>query len=571
MRYFGGSPAAAEIERLAADLPFDEDDWLASEMRLEGLSSSPDPQTAARAAARSTQLMLTAGRPRDALVCLRRLEHDWPDTIGLEGKTGLALASEFRKNSEIAQEIALEAPWPEGLVEVERLGAVAIVVGAQRSFEIPIVGDRGPFFQDAIVQIAASWRELSARDALGRQLWKFSLNEAIQQTAPAFNRAYTCGHLVLLSIGAQVLAIDILGTPDEPGPRLLWKFNLSPSVSRPNLGQRWPGMNRRRVMMLNHVGEQLGTIGPVTREQVTLLAGHKLMALDLLSGKPLWIREGATPGTELFGDDKFLCAIAPDSDEAIVYDALDGSLLGNRLLPAVRLRVDTVGRHIVTWQTRSGRQVLGLFDPWTGKDLWSRDFEDTAQLALVEHDEAAVLEISGKVTVLSLADGKIQFQTTAEHEPQVQKIHVIRSRAHYVLIANQWPSTGVPGWQQVAPQVIPVHGRVYGYDRQTGKRLWTTQIDRQGIDLHQPGNLPVLTFVCHFAPAKKNVPGLDNRFGLTCLDKRNGRLVFDNRNFDEQQFLFIEYSADIEQKQLDLRLLRSVLRLTFTDKPFPDE
>jgi outer membrane protein assembly factor BamB len=211
-----------------------------------------------------------------------------------------------------------------------------------------------------------------------------------------------------------------------------------------------------------------------------------------------------------------------------------------------------------------------MFDPWSGKDLWSSDFEDTAQLALIEQDEAAVLEISGKVTVLSLADGKVRFETTAEREPQVRQIHVIRSRDNYVLIANQWTGQ-VQGWHQVTPQGIPVHGRVYGYDRLNGKRLWTTQIDRQGIDLlHQPANLPVLTFVSHFAQAKKSVPGLDSSFALTCLDKRNGRLIYDKRDFDEH-LLFVEYAADIEQKQLDLRLFRSVLRLTFTDKPFPDE
>ena len=80
----------------------------------------------------------------------------------------------------------------------------------------------------------------------------------------------------------------------------------------------------------------------------------------------------------------------------------------------------------------------------------------------------------------------------------------------------------------------------------------------------------MLTFVSHFALPKKNVPGLDSRYGLTCLDKRNGRLVIDNRDFDEQ-IPFVEYTADVEQKQLDLRLFRSILRLTFTDKPFPDE
>ena len=568
LRYFGGSPAIAEMGMLSVALPFDETDWLADEFRLEELCQSKEASVAAAATARLAQLLLLAGRPRDALVCVRRLEHDWRETICLDGKTGQAFASELRKNSDVAQEVALEAPWPEGHVEVERLGAIVGTSG-QKSLEIPLIGERGPFFQDSIVQMGFNWKDFSARDALGRNLWKLSLDLPLAQHAPAYIRAYPCGHLLLLAVGPQILAIDILGTPEEPGPRLLWRFNLSSSASRPNIAPRWPGMaGRRRMMQFNQVGEPAGTIGPVTREQVTLLAGRKLMALDPLSGKPLWMREGVTPGTELFGDTRFLCAVAPDSAEAVVYDALDGSLLGNRPLPPANWRVDTVGRQIVTWRTLNNRLVLALFDPWSEKDVWTRDFENTAQLALIDLDEAAVLEVSGKVTILSLADGRVRFETTAEREPQVRQIHVLRSRDHYVLIANQ--STGGPGWQQVGPQVIQVHGRVYGYDRQTGKRLWTTQMDRHGIDLHQPVNLPVLTFVSHFALAKKNSPAMESRYALTCLDKRNGRLVFDDRNFDEQ-ILFVDYAADVEQKQLDLRLFRSVLRLTFTDKPFPEE
>ncbi len=568
VRYFGGSPENGEIENLAAELPFDETDWLEDEIRLEGLCHSKNPQTAALAAARLTQLMLLAERPRDALVCLERVERDWPEIVSIDGKTGHALVAEWRKKDEITREIQLEAPWPQGLVEVERLGAVSGAQAAARTFEIPLVGDRRPFFSDSIVQIGSNWREFSARDSMGRQLWKLMLDGSTGPTNTAFNRAYTCGHLLLVSMGTHLLAMDLLGKPDEPGPRLLWRTNLVAPVNRALPNQRW-GMMPRRRMPFNQVSEQTATIGPVTREQVTLLSGRRLSALDPLTGKPLWIREGVTPGTELFGDSEYLYAIAPETDEAVVYNALDGSLLGNRPLPAARLRFDFVGRHIVTWRTQKGRQILALFDPWTGKDLWSRDFEDTAQLALVELDEAAVLEISGKLTVLSLADGKVRFETTAEPEPQVRQIHVIRSRENYVLIANQ--ATGAwPGWQQVAPQVIPVHGRVHGYNRQNGKHLWTTQVDRQGIDLHQPANLPVLTFVCHLTQLKKNTPGLESNYGLTCLDKRNGRLVFDNRNLDET-LLFVEYAADVDLKQLELRLFRSVLRLTFTDKPFPAE
>jgi hypothetical protein len=67
---------------------------------------------------------------------------------------------------------------------------------------------------------------------------------------------------------------------------------------------------------------------------------------------------------------------------------------------------------------------------------------------------------------------------------------------------------------------------------------------------------------------RNGLPGYRTFFGLTCLDKRNGRLAFDNREFDEQ-LLFVESTADKDQKQLDLRLFRSILRLTFTDRLLP--
>jgi hypothetical protein len=166
--------------------------------------------------------------------------------------------------------------------------------------------------------------------------------------------------------------------------------------------------------------------------------------------------------------------------------------------------------------------------------------------------------------VVSLADGTVRFTAATEPEPDLRQLHAIRSRDQYVVIANQ--PADLTGWQHV-PQVIAVNGRVYGFDRKTGSRLWATEVYRQGIDLNQPAELPVLTFLCHYSLPKSNQPGLRSFFGLTCLDKRNGRLVVDNREFDEQ-LLFVEYSADSDQKQIDLRLFRSILRLNLTDKPY---
>lgn len=560
-RYFGGSMVWAGLDRLNVDMPLDAD-WLADEIRLESLTKSTDPQVAATAAARLVQLFLTAERPRDALAAARRLAERWPDVIAIDGKTGHALAADWLERKEIRREAALEAPWPAGMIEVERLGAIG--AAADRHYEIPLVGERGQYFQDTLVQISFNWRDVSARDSFGRQLWKFALDVPVAQRQPQLNRAYASGHFVLLSIGSELLAIDVLGTADAPGPRLLWSHSMRSSGGREGIPQRRVPLNLRKRFVYNEMGELAGTIGPVTGDHVTVLAGRKLMALDPFTGKAMWAREGILPGTELFGDERVIYAVAPDAAVAAVYDAVDGRLLGERALPPATKRVDAVGAHVVTWRVKAGRQVLARFDPWSGKDLWTRNFEDTAQLALIDFDEAAVLEISGSLTVVSLADGTVRFTAATEPEPDLRQLHAIRSRDQYVVIANQ--PADLTGWQHV-PQVIAVNGRVYGFDRKTGSRLWATEVYRQGIDLNQPAELPVLTFLCHYSLPKSNQPGLRSFFGLTCLDKRNGRLVVDNREFDEQ-LLFVEYSADSDQKQIDLRLFRSILRLNLTDKPY---
>ena len=570
LQYFSGISSAPELERLSAEGSLDGDSRLAEELRLEGLQGSGDIGTVASANARLVELLLAAGRSRDALVCLRRLEQAGPEGVRLDGVAGTQLAAAWRTSADLQKELALEARWPEGQIEVEKHDVIPNAGVAQRSFELPLIGDRGRFFNDASVQISFNWRDCSARDALGRQLWKISLDTPMTQM-PQFSRAYVCGHFVLLSVGAQVLAVDVLGTGTEPGPRLLWQMSLGWASPRAGgirrMGRPVPG---QRPMPLNQDGEPVGVVGPVLREQVTLLSGRRLMALDPISGKQLWTREGIRPGTELFGDSRLLYAVGPDEIDAIVFNAVDGTLLGSRRLPPKRQRKETIGSRIVTWGLSDNRQILSLHDPWTGTDLWSHNFEDTADAVVIESDEAFVLEPSGKVSCVTLADGKVRFVARAEAEPQLSKIHVIRSRDEYVLIANEWAASPT-GWQEPVLGAIPVKGRAYGYDRQTGKRLWTTPIDRQGIDLRQPAHVPVLTFVCRFdQPRTNGPPGIDSQFGLTILDKRNGRLVFDNRDLKEQ-ILFIEYTGDADQKLLELRLLRSVVRLTFTDMPFPDE
>src|SRR5207302_7027588 len=82
---------------------------------------------------------------------------------------------------------------------------------------------------------------------------------------------------------------------------------------------------------------------------------------------------------------------------------------------------------------------------------------------------------SSDLTVVSLADGRVRFETPTEPEPDLRQLYVIRSRDHYVVIANQPPDP--TGWQQVTPQTIPIHGRVYG--RTEERRVGKTSVARR--------------------------------------------------------------------------------------------
>ena len=48
------------------------------------------------------------------------------------------------------------------------------------------------------------------------------------------------------------------------------------------------------------------------------------------------------------------------------------------------------------------------------------------------------------------------FEAAAEPEPQVQKIHVLRSRNQYLLIANRVVGSTLPNWVPVTPQAVAV-------------------------------------------------------------------------------------------------------------------
>ncbi|MFN0054491.1 MAG: PQQ-binding-like beta-propeller repeat protein [Planctomycetales bacterium] len=567
--YFGGlfhSPELIESQFRAASTG----NWLEEELQWRPWCDAKDPALAAQATGRLAALLLAAERPRDALSPMARLERDWPQVVALDGLRGVELVSQWKERPEVRRALAPAHVWPSGVVRAEREPNVGNPTSS-RAFMIPLEGDRHPYFADVTLEISGRWQDFIARDTLGRPIWKVSLDSPIPTTNFVFNRAYPCEHLLIIAIGTQVVAIDTLGTAEQPGARLLWRMNLI-DIPSGAIVPRGMGNFRRRMPLNQMVADQLGSVGPVARDYVAVFKGRKLMALEPLTGKPLWTRDGMTPGSEALGDEELLFVIPPDSTRAQMYRALDGELLGDRDFPAAGLRVGMTGRFATTWQETPEGQVLTSYDIAAQQVRWQRPFAPGAQIAVIDERDVAVLEPGGRFTVVALADGAPRWEAAVGPQPRVHQLVVVRSGGMYLAIINEPLANSVPQWIQSNLQSLPVNGTLHGFDVQTGQPLWTTRIQRQLLDMNQPAGLPLLTFMVQTQEPRAKAGALvENKLNLLCLDKRTGRVLYEDKRRDEPSLFYVEYGVDFDQQQIELKLARSTVRLTFTDTPWPEE
>lgn len=573
LRYYGDLFDVTDLKRSAAHLP-PTGNWLEDEFLSLRLAESADLDTAASAVARAARVLVDSERPQDTRILLQKIEQNWPDTPAFDGKTGRELVAEWMKRPELARGSVSSAGWPTGQVLIERDLAVGNPTG-NGAFKIPFEGTRAPFFGETTVEIGGNWQHFLARDALGQPAWRLNLEEQVQPVNYYLNRVWTRDHFLLVSMGAQILAIDTLGLADAPGPRLLWRMNLSDLPTIPAVVPNGLRAMRQR-MPINQFGEPPGSIGPITRDSVILQKGRKLMAVEPMTGNQLWVRDGILPGAELTGDDAHLCIIPPDvnpatAGTAVVVRMLDGEIVGNRSLPPANVRLDSVGSSCLTWQSLAGRQELARFDIVGGKAIWKRGFAIDSLIATIDGDSAAVLEPEGRFVVVSLADGHVELEASVESFGTANQIFVRRSPDQYVLFCNEQLELGNLGQGQISPphQSVFVHGNVHAFDRSSGKRLWTTRVDRQAYDPTQPAAMPILTFMTTVVYPGQRPNSVESRVCLTLIDKRTGRVLYDERRLEEPP-LPIEYNVDREEREIEMKMMRSTLRLKFTDKPWPE-
>jgi len=593
LRHFGDVGDHDDVRLRLAKTLLDQDNLLECEALAMRLEESSNPTHRRAANALMAKLLRRAGRDDDAEPYCRRLQSQWPDVVCLDGKTGTQVLEELNSGGAALVPKTTTRDWPAGKVVVEKLPRDE---GVNRGVSLAAFrfGDGAePFFQNVDVMLEVQGPAIVGRDGLGRETFRAGLGEGAREIAgltrsPSHDvrRATARGHLLICSLGEQVAALDTLGKAEAADGELLWRKNLTSEFELANSRRRVVAIRApggfRRVRVTNGNDVSLGTLGPVTVHGAIFAQTNDVFCVDSLTGEEAWIVHNMTPGSELFGDDDYLFIVPPDSGrndvEATVVRTRDGRRLGQRSIPPAKERLAFVGRRLLQMTETGGKLTVRLYDPWSRKNVWEPlIFPGDSKIDLVDEHAVAVMQRSGLFQMFSVKDGTNIISQQLEREPTLTMVRVEKTRDHYLLLVAH----GAPQPGNNQERIYPIEmdsrgfplftGRIYLFDRKSGEPVWPAPVvlQNRGWLFSQPIDLPVITFAEQHGSRRPNGQRTNN-LSLMCLDKRTGRLVFQESGLSNSDRP-LSWTCDVDEKTVTLSMRNGARRMTFTDEPISPE
>jgi outer membrane protein assembly factor BamB len=596
---FGNQPQAAAARAELRERLTQAGRIMEAEMLVASAVDPADRKAQASLLADMVSLNMQAGRVSDAAACFRQLRRDYPEVPCHGGMTGEQWLAVYPKADALRKEVNFQAPpWKTGEVTAAAPDANDNSFPHGPHYETPFEGPRGPYFTDYNVNLEVNQQVVSLRDGLGQQLpnpmrlLENSRMGGLYNASPGVARS--CGHLLLISMGAKIFALDPWKAADKVS-QTLWTKDLTEPASE--------GAGINVVLQINNGFERESRpnpFGPVNARYASFQRRRDIVAVDPITGDPLWVRQDIPPQSEVFGDEQYLFVLSPGSDEASVYRAIDGQLLGTRHIPRPKSDdpsdfgeragnstlassgYEYFGRYVLTWKQGDDNndRILTLFDPWQQKAVWpARTFASGSCVSVIENEAVGVMEPLGHFVLTALGDGHTiaDLNLPARQHFPVTDLVVRRFGDQYIVLAhdsrmfgNVTEDQGMQPPQGMATYAVR-RSRIYALDLQ-GKPAWPApaDVDHAQFLLNQPGRLPVLVFASFHDEYRPRSATNTVRGSVVAVDRRSGRIVYDNRDLRGQMrgmAKFIDIRGDPAENVVRIAANNQTVNLTFTDKP----
>ena len=611
---FAFHPAADEARLSLIDSFMESGNLLEAELLVHPLLDSAQRSVAAQAAAWNVKILVAAERWTAAATAGERLLRDFPKGEVLPGKTAERFNAELSERLNYRLGIAtINTVYPRGrvVVEQEKHSIPQDSGESRKQLHLCRWLQENNRYSASLQAIYNSAQEtLLLRDSYGQELINVSLKPTLLKPrsgrgGPFGERASNVvayharmmGHLLLISTGNEVIALDALRFQHDSEATILWRQDLHDEQDRSELRylsahafQNPWGMTR--VMVVDGQRRPVGSTSPLTSAGVCFLRNRQLVCVDPLTGDTLWQRSDVPLGCELLGDAEHVYAAIPNEKEVRAYRLLDGALVENRSIAPLEQRVATNGARVLSWSQSKGEEEseatapleLRLNDLTHQREVWRETAPPGSRGFMIGSNEVAILQPDGKLRIRSLLDDSVQLTAQLEAEAKLQQLYLLRSREQYFVfvalpeinplpraIVQTAPRTGNPNERDAVPFAALMTGKVYAIDRTSGKPAWPAPaaISQMGVPFDQPLDQPVLIFQRNIdtnsgGSASKRIAS------MLLLDKRTGATLFRDDALDNEISTY-EVNIDRERPIVKISIPQRTLTLRFTAEPAPPE
>ena len=577
--YFGFHPLGESARLELARSLLANDDFLEAEQLLARLELSGNRLMAAEAAAELAALFVRARQFELAGQYYNKLRDLYAD-VPISGGRSVMKIYEQALGGDVAN--WLNPPqWNDGRVEIaDASDGAARFQNYAFNQVVTLLDVRGPVSSGThIVADTQRTNMVTVRDGRGNELVQANIvrtdgRQFYSNNALPAHQARIHGHLSMVQVGTELFAISALRSLKRNGDAVLWREDLVQAgdsgiaAMRVQNRQQSNPWDDPRYVLTDATGRPIGQLGPFTTSGQIYQRGREIYCVDALDGEVIWVRSDIDVGSDLFGDDDLLFVTAPNSDESLVLDPLDGSELGRRKIVKADARWTTRGRNVLTWTQADGRLVLRLFDAWTGTNLLQRDCAIGSKGFRIGNEEIAVLQPDGVLFIASLDSGELRVSTTVEACTNLAQLRVLRSHDLYHVIANSPLPNAKPNVQVVSQpgaSLFLSRAAIYAFERVTGKSVWLVPaiIEQHTLSFDQPAELPALTFF-------QQLRGNPVQAGLLCIDKRDGRILYQSSE-QPGAILSLDIGGDLATQTMTIATQMKVVTLRFTEEPVAPE
>ena len=553
---------------------------LEAELYLVRLKRSAEQTVVAGATARLARLLTVARRYDEAVPYYRELAAKWPDQVVLDDQTGKQLLQQAANTPPLKELLANSSPWLTGKTNLkDNAGPRGQFPSYQRVYHVRLDAQRGPLPAGTRIAFDQTRNSIMIQDPLGKTLQRISMADGKRFYSTNFSvmHAKIEGHLILLTIGYDLLAIDMLRGSSDPNEAILWREHLvrsntnsrstTPLRTRSSMNP-WGG---RQYVAIDHAGNQIGITGAINAQGVYYQKMNQLICADPITGKPIWIRDDVTPGSAIYSDDQHVLVVSSRNEPSELYNATDGTLLKTRPRKPGETLWRSFGTKALVYRTTGNSIGLSYRDLLSDEDLWKQEFPVGTRGVLLENSELAVFQLDGTFKILDIVSGQERINAQCEAEPQLLEIQVIASQDRYLLVTNRSANTSGVTIPSMGVQSKMITGNIYSFDRKTGKPTWSTPatVSRWALPLNQPIDSPVLVFVRELhqkSAVRTNRSAVNSEF--FCLDKRDGRLLMAPKKVSGYIRSFAVV-AEPTQQQVTVMVNGQMHIFQFTDERLP--